>query len=85
MKTREKMRLYRDIRSYEKYGKNFIYMPRQDSEERGKMLKNRGGEGMREIFHLETTLFGCCGGKAGKLSVGDGENHCLRMMIFLLM
>lgn len=60
-------------------------MARQDSEERGKMLKNRGFEGMREIFHLETTFFGFCGGKSGKISVGDGENHCLRMMIFLLM
>jgi|InofroStandDraft_1065614.scaffolds.fasta_scaffold24651_4 hypothetical protein len=49
------------------------------------MLKNRGFEGMREIFHLETTFFGFCGGKSGKISVGDGENHCLRMMIFLLM
>ena len=85
MKTWEKTKIYRDIRSYEKYGKNIIYMPRQDSEERGKMLKNRGFEGMREIFHLETTFFGFCGGKSGKISVGDGENHCLRMMIFLLM
>ena len=42
-------------------------------------------DGMREIFHLETTFFGFCGGKSGKISVGDGENHCLRMMIFLLM
>lgn len=49
------------------------------------MLKNRGFEGMREIFHLETTFFGFCGGKSGKISVGDGENQCLRMMIFLLM
>lgn len=31
MKTREKMRLYRDIRSYEKYDKNIIYMPRHSS------------------------------------------------------
>ena len=64
---------------------NDVYMTREDSEERGKMLKNRGFEGMREIFHLETTFFGFCGGKSGKISVGDGENHCLRMMIFLLM
>ena len=50
MKTREKMRLYRDIRSYEKYDKNIIYMPRQDSEERGKMLKNKGFLGIGREF-----------------------------------
>ena len=41
--------------------------------------------GLGENFHLEVTFFSFGGGKLGKISVGDGENHCLRMMIFLLM
>ena len=49
------------------------------------MLKNKGFWGLGENFHLEVTFFSFGGGKLGKISVGDGENHCLRMMIFLLM
>ncbi len=52
LKTREKMRLYRDIRSYEDYGKNIIYMPRQDFVKWVKMLKNKGFWGYGESFHL---------------------------------
>ena len=50
-------------------------MPRQDFVKWVKMLKNRGFEGMREIFHLETTFFGFCGGKSGQISVGFGESR----------
>ena len=49
MKTWEKTKIYRDIRSYEKYGKNFIYMPRQDFVKWVKMLKNKGFGDMERV------------------------------------
>ena len=52
LKTWEKTKIYRDIRSYEKYDKNIIYMPRQDFVKWVKMLKNKGFWGYGESFHL---------------------------------
>ena len=61
------------MKGYKRYDKNFICLPRQDRKNRGRRLKNRGFEGMREIFHLETTFFGFGGGKSGLISAKSGE------------
>jgi hypothetical protein len=45
LKTREKMRLYRDIRSYEKYDKNIICMPRQHMNITAQSKENQEMEG----------------------------------------
>lgn len=45
-------------------------MPRQDSKERGKVLKNGVFLGLVGEFHLESTFFGFGGGKSGRISVG---------------
>lgn len=55
--------------------KSTFCLPRQDRKNRGKWLKNRGFEGMRENFHLETTFFGFGGGKSGLISIEYGESR----------
>ena len=77
MKTREKMRLYRDIRSYEKYGKNFIYMPRHYTD---MVMKSEEKQGLAETYswNLHPICTFCLKKCIDSGATGNAKRHMLQ-------